>query len=86
MVTDLIGVVAVPVKRNYLRHLAPQGRETEGWASRHVHTLCGWVGMAVGCDDGDTSHFDTDGFRVRRRNCHRCELRAAAGAAITASG
>lgn len=69
-VESIIGVVAVPVKRNYLRHLAPS---PDRWGTRTVHALCGWVGYAIPSDENDTSHFDKDGFRVRRRNCQRCQ-------------
>lgn len=64
-------VVAVPEKRNYLAHLAPASR-LEGWATRSVRTLCGWVGYAHGTDADADSHRDNDGFRVRRRHCQRC--------------
>lgn len=36
--TDLVGVVAVPVKRNYLRHLAPRTSDLS-WATRGVVTF-----------------------------------------------
>lgn len=73
--SPIIGVVAVPAKRNYLRHLAPQTVEWEGWATRHVHTLCGWVGMAMESDDGERAGRDAQGWPIRRRNCQRCIAR-----------
>jgi hypothetical protein len=71
------GVVAVPEKRNYLRHLAPVSGE-EAWATRGVKALCGWVGLAMGCAAGADSHRDRYGLRVRRRHCRRCAAKVVA--------